>query len=122
MKVLWEHDKNLTIQEITNCMDGLSVASITQSIKHLINKKAVVVSEHILVSNVYARTFKTCFTQEEFLAGEFKRLQKSVFGTKKSNVIGIAAALFNNSGKGEIKAEQIDELQKIIDEKKQELK
>ena len=121
MKILWDEGKNLTIQEITGRMEGLSVPSITQAMKHLINKKAVVVAEHVLVSNVYARTFKPCFNQDEFLQAEYKRVHTSVFGSKKFGARGFMAALFNNSSKDEIGAEEINELQKIIDAKKKEI-
>lgn len=122
MKVLWNHERPITIQEISNQFESLSVASVTQAMKHLINKKAVKVQEHILVSNVYARAFVPCFTNEEYLAGEYKRLQKNILGRKTFSAIGAIAALFDNSGKDEIKAEDIDELQKIIDKRKNELK
>lgn len=121
MKVLWDSDKHLTIQEMNGHLDGLSVASITQAIKHLVNKKSVVVSEHILVSNVYARTFKTCYTREEFLAEEFKRLQKCVLGINKANVAAITATLFNNVEDEELNIEQLDELLKLIEAKKEKL-
>lgn len=41
MKVLWEQETDLTIQEIVNNMSGkkLSIASVTQAMKHLIEKK-----------------------------------------------------------------------------------
>lgn len=121
MKVLWKQEKPTTIQEISSEFESLSVASVTQAMKHLINKKAVKVQEHILVSNVYARAFIPCFTNEEYLAGEYKRLQKSIFNRKTFSTLGAVAALFNNSGKDEIKSEDFDELQKIIDKRKNEL-
>lgn len=123
MKVLWEHE-NLTIQEIASYLkeDKLSVASITQVIKHLMAKKAVVVGKHVLVSSVYARTFLPCFTKEEFLSAEFARLQKNVFGLKKINPMGIIAALLNSSGNEEVSLEDVEKLQKLINERKNLLK
>lgn len=117
MKVLWEHGMELTIQEIANHLSErkLSVASITQAMKHLVTKEAVVVKQHVLVSNVYARTFIPCFDREEFLAAEFKRLQKSVFGKKKINLIGIVAALLDSESDMEMSAKELKKLQDIID-------
>lgn len=76
MGVLWNSKDNLTIQQITDKLNSYSIPSITQAMKHLVNKKAVVVAEHILVSNVYARTFKTCYTPEDYFEAELKRLRK----------------------------------------------
>lgn len=63
MGVLWNHDRSLTIQEIANGIkdEKISVASVTQAIKRMVSKKAITVSDHILVSNVYARTFIPSF-------------------------------------------------------------
>ena len=120
MKVLWESHAGLTIQEIKNNLKEkeLSIASITQSMKHLVKKKATNVSDYVLVSNVYARSYSPCFSREEYLSAEFKRLQKSVFGTKKVNTLGIIVALMDNEGDEGMKLEEAKELQKIIDNKK----
>ena len=126
MRVLWEHEQSLTIQEITQYMkeDGISVASVTQAIKHLTKKKAVAVSEHVLVSNVYARTFITCFTQEEFLASEVARMQRSIFGAKKlgfGGVRAVMASLLENDGE-KLGEEEERLLQGIINAKKETAK
>ena len=88
MRVLWENAEPLTIQGLTELLskEKLSVQSVTQSIKHLVVKGAVQVCGHVLVSNVYARTFSACFGQEEYMATEIRRLSNSIF-SKKSFVI-----------------------------------
>ena len=123
MRVLWENSDSLTIQEIANRMieEKISVQSITQAIKHLVSKKAVQVSKHVLVSNVYARTFCPCFSQEQYLSGEIKRLQKSIFCKNPPNTISIIATLLQNSDDIAMDKNSIEELQKIIDDKKKEL-
>ena len=124
MKVMWEHDTSLTIQEIASYLKEkeVSVPSITQAIKHLILKKAVLVNSHVLVSNVYARTFSPCFSREEYVAAELKRLQKGVFGNKKVNTAGIFAALLNNDNNENISLDEAEELERIISDKKRKLK
>lgn len=123
MRVLWEHEKDLTIQEIGKQLEdeGISVASVAQSVKHLIKKKAVVVSEHVLVASVYARTFRPCYNQEDFLKAEFHRLQKSVLGSKKINMAEVAMSLLSSDANKEIQVKEVEDLQKIIDEKKEQL-
>ena len=120
MRVLWESESNLTIQEIAGRLheDKLSVQSITQAMKRLVSKKVVVVSEHVLVSNVYARTFEPCYSQDEYLASEIDRLMGSIFLKKRASTVSVMATLINNSDEQEISLDQIDELQKIIEQKK----
>lgn len=123
MRVLWEHERDLTIQEIGKQLEdeGISVASVAQSVKHLIKKKAVVVSEHVLVASVYARTFRPCYDQEEFLKAEFCRLQKSVLGSKRINMVGVAMSLLTSNENKGVQVEDVEELQNFIDKKKEQL-
>lgn len=123
MKVLWEQGRGLTIQEITSCIQEkkISVASVAQAVKHMLAKEAIEVSAHVPVSNVYARTFSPCFSQEEFLASEFQRMQEAVFG-KRCHTAGITAAFLGSESAKNIEAEELDELQKIIDEKRKQIK
>lgn len=124
MRVLWENEHHLTIQEIGTYLEkaGISTASVAQSMKHLIKKKAVTVCEHVPVANVYARTFAPCFSQEEFLAKEIDRLQRSVLGVKKLSLGGITAALLKSDAGRKISVEEIEELQQIMDVRKEQLK
>lgn len=123
MKVLWQHDRGLTIQEITACIEEkkISTASVAQAVKHMLAKEAIEVGKHVPVANVYARTFATCFSQKEFLASEFSRMQEAVYG-RRCHTAGIAAAFLGSESAKNIEAEEMDELQKIIDEKKKQMK
>lgn len=119
MRVLWGHDRALTIQEISNFLkdEKLSVQSVTQVMSRLVSKKAVIVSEHVLVSNVYARAFTPAITQQQVLDSEINHLQHSIFGKNKLSTLGLVAALLNNDG-GEVSPEDMEELQRIIEQKK----
>lgn len=122
MRVMWESNKSMTIQNMAESLkkEKISAASITQAMQRMVAKKAVKVDNHVLVSSVYARAFRPSFSQEEFLAAEFKRLQKSIFGTRKISREVVMAALFDADG-DEIEAEEAEALQRIIDAKKNQL-
>lgn len=61
MKVLWESQHELTNSEIAESMKDqkVSVASVAQTMKRLLEKGAVCVGDHVLVSNVYARNISS---------------------------------------------------------------
>ena len=122
MRVLWESTRSLTIQEITEILkeEKLSPQSVTQSVNHLVKKGAAKVDEHILVSNVYARTFSTCFGQEEYMAAEIKRLSKTLFCKRLPDMTNVLVALMENNDGQVIGARDIEAIQKIIDKKKGE--
>ncbi len=121
MKVLWDHE-GITIQEMGTHLkdDKLSVPSISQSVKHLIGKNAIVIDEFVLVNSKYARTFRTCFTKEQYLAAEYKRLQQFLFNAKKADLPGITAALLGNGSTG-VSVEDLDEMKRLIDQKRKQI-
>lgn len=123
MNVLWAHDEAMTIQEITDGLEDkkISMPSVKQSIRRMLKKKSVMVCESVLVATVYARTFRPCFTHEEFLAAEYTRLQNSVYGGRGKNPISTVAALMYNYEESDITAEDIKQLYIYIDEKKKQI-
>lgn len=123
MGVLWEHDQCLTSQEIADYMkkDKISAASVMQAMKRLVEKKAVTVSDLVPVSRVYARAFSPSYSKEEFLAREFGRLQKFVSNSNRIDITEITASLLNDDENQDIKLEDVEELQKLIEHKKKQL-
>lgn len=123
MNVLWEYDTAMTIQEISGKLEKekISMPSVKQCIRYLLAKKAVRVCESVLVGTVYARTFRACFSQEEFLMSEYMRLQKSVYGGKKKNPASIVVAMMCNNEENDVSVEEVEHLQAYIDEKKKQI-
>lgn len=123
MGVLWDHERCMTSQEIADCLkkEKISVASVMQAVKRLVEKKAVTVGDLVPVSRVYARAFSPSYSKEEFLAKEFGRLQKFVSHSNKVNIAGITAALLNNEKTKNLKLEDIEELQRLVEQKKEQL-
>lgn len=95
MKVLWDSDKGLTIQEIANELkeEKISAPSVTQAMQRLTAKEAVKVSDYVLVVSSYTRMFIPAFSREEFMAEELNRLNKSLWGKGTSTIPNVVAAL-----------------------------
>lgn len=122
MGVLWEQGRDMTVQEISDCLSGekLSPSSVSQAMKRLLKKKAVTVSERRQVVNVYARAFLPNFGREEFIRAEIERLGGKLSFRKRLGMAGIAAELLR-SDTAQISRKEMEELQAIIDRKKKEL-
>lgn len=92
MKVLWESQHELTNSEIAESMKDqkVSVASVAQTMKRLLEKGAVCVGNHVLVSNVYARTFHPCITRKEFVRQELIRLCDTAY---RDQIVGMQEIL-----------------------------
>lgn len=123
MAVMWDHDQCLTSQEIAEYLkdDKISASSVMQAMKRLVKKKAVIVSDLVPVSRVYARAFTPRYSKEEFLAAEFGRLQKFVSNSNRINITGITASLLSNDENQEIELKDIEELQSLVEHKRKQL-
>ncbi len=115
MRTLWDSKEPLTIAEMAKRLERekISAASVGQAIKKLLGKNAVMVKEYIPSANVYARAFVPVFDREDFLAMEFKRLHKNVFGDNNTGMEAIVTKLLTVDKKAS--REQIKEIQAVID-------
>ena len=123
MGILWDHEESMTSHEIAECMEGekVSPSSVMQAIKRMVEKEAVVVSDHVPVSRVYARAFVPSYSREEFMAAEFNRLKNVISASKKIDVSGIAACLIENTEDEDLELKDMEELSQLIEEKKKKL-
>ena len=120
MKVLWDADKGLTIQEIANELkaEKISAPSVTQAMQRLVAKAAVKVSDYVLVVSSYTRKFVPAFNREEFMAEEMSRLSRSLWGKGKSTVSNVVAALgfLKEKNAENISIEDMKGIRQIIDD------
>ena len=120
MKVLWDSDKGLTIQEIANELkeEKISAPSVTQAMQRLVAKEAVKVSDYVLVVSSYTRMFVPAFSREEFMAEELNRLNKSLWGKGTSTIPNVVAALgfLKEKNVESISIEDMKGIRQIIDD------
>lgn len=120
MKVLWDKGESLTINEVSECMNqqgaSISVASVAQVMKKLLEKDMVKVCEHKLVSNVYARTFEPVLKREAYIGDEINRLKRVISVDKRISTMGIFQTLLRNTGDGSLDENDLEELDNILKE------
>lgn len=125
MKVLWDSERSMTNSEIAEELKeetNLSVASVAQLVKRLLQKDVLEVGEHVPVANVYARTFKPKLTREEFIAGELLHIQKATSSDKNKGLKGIFAALFMVEKENGVNRQELEAIEHFIQKKKEEMK
>ena len=125
MKVLWDSERAMTNSEIAEELKeetNLSVASVAQLVKRLLQKDVLEVGEHVPVANVYARTFKPKLTREEFIAGELLHIQKATSSDKNKGLKGIFAALFMVEKENGVNSQELEAIEHFIQKKKEEMK
>lgn len=122
MKILWDNNADMTISEIATCLKEkrISQGSVAQVIKRLLDKKMVTVNEHVLVSNVYARTFTPCIKREEYIMQALMRL--NVVSPKSCiKPLSIVASLLESNLSDDLSEDDINVLETIIRNKKERL-
>ena len=125
MKVLWDSERAMTNSEIAEELKeetDLSLASVAQLVKRLLQKGVLEVCEHVPVANVYARTFRPKLTREEFIAGELRYIQKATSSDQKKGLKGIFAALFMVEKENGVNRQDLESFEHFIQKKKEEMK
>lgn len=118
LKVLWDSQTSLTVNEITEKMNAagmmLSSASVAQVMKKLLEKKAVEVAEHKLTANIYSRAFVSVMSREDYMNAEIRRLQNVLSINRQVSTLGLFQTLLQNSGNGLMDEKDIDEMESIL--------
>lgn len=112
MKILWNSDKPLIASEILKKNDSLNINTIQACLRALVTKQFIKVDGIVYSGTVLTRSYSPLVSQEEFL------------GTACQDIIGKAktSSLIASLIDTETSLEELDELEKLIEEKKKELK
>ena len=92
MDVLWNNEKDLTINEISEISDDpkLTVACIAQVIPRLLKKEFIHVEKFMPVNTKYARTFLADISRQDYMEDELHRLfQKTGIKAMLSTLVQI---------------------------------
>ena len=106
MDVLWNHERELTINEISELSDNpkLTIPCIAQVVPRLLKKELIHVERFIPVNTKYARTFLPDVTRQDYMEGELNRL------FKKTGVKAILSTLvhINNQEENDVLLNDLD--------------
>lgn len=120
MNIMWSEKRPLSRSDIINLSKERSwkASSIHILLNQLLEKEAIYVDGFVKTGKNYGRTFSTCFTEEEYYVMQFKN-SNSYKNSKLSSLINFVSSLVNTE---DIDNETINTLEKILDDKRRELK
>lgn len=122
IEVMWKMNKPLSKTEILNLTPNRSWSktSIHPLLNKLLEKGAIKVDGFVQTNKNYGRIYSPLITQDEYILSTFNQIKQSpYYATKTSVVTSIFAALIQDN---DIDDELLDELEQMIERRKQENK
>ena len=111
MKILWSSDKPLIASEILKRNDSLNINTVQACLRALVNKQFIKVADIVYSGTVLTRSYTPIVTQDEYLDFAYQ----DIVGKGKSS--SLIASLIDS----ETSPEELDLIEKMIQQKKQEL-
>ncbi|MBM6970971.1 BlaI/MecI/CopY family transcriptional regulator [Mordavella massiliensis] len=111
MKILWSSDKPLIASEILKRNDSLNINTVQACLRALVNKQFIKVADIVYSGTVLTRSYTPIVTQDEYLDFAYQ----DIVGKGKAS--SLIASLIDS----ETSPEELDLIEKMIQQKKQEL-
>lgn len=112
MKILWSSDKPLIASEILKGNDSLNINTVQACLRALVNKQFIKVADIVYSGTVLTRSYTPLVSREDFL----ETACQDIIG--KAKVSSLIASLIDT----ETNLSELEELEKLIEQKKEELK
>lgn len=112
MKILWSSDKPLIASEILKRNDSLNINTVQACLRALVNKQFIKVADIVYSGTVLTRSYTPLVSREDFLGTACQ----DIIG--KAKVSSLIASLIDT----ETNLDELEELEKLIEQKKEELK
>lgn len=111
MKILWSSDKPLIASEVLKRNDSLNINTVQACLRALVNKQFIKVADIVYSGTVLTRSYTPIVTQDEYLDFAYQ----DIVGKGKAS--SLIASLIDS----ETSPEELDLIEKMIQQKKQEL-
>lgn len=125
MSVLWDSKQDLTNNEISELVAErgtvMSIPSVSQVTKKLLDRKVIGVKDFKQTGTVYARTFVPLVSKEVYLQSELERIQKVMSSDRILGTAGIFQMLLGQAERKKMTKEEKEKLREILDAAKEEL-
>ena len=112
MKVLWDSQTPLVASDITKRHDKLNISTVQAALRVLSKEEIVEVADIVYSGTVLTRAYRPTISRDEYFSQTYRDISEGLSG------ISLIASLIDK----ETTLEELDRLEKIIKNKKQEIK
>lgn len=118
METMWKMNRPLSRSEIIELTPNRTwkKSSIHILINKMLEKEVIKVDGFVRTNKNYGRTYAPLITKDDYIVSTFDKIKTSYFDSKSSAVTSIFAALIQDK---DINDELLDELQQMIERRKQ---
>ncbi|MGF0031378.1 BlaI/MecI/CopY family transcriptional regulator [Bariatricus sp. SGI.154] len=111
MKILWNSDKPLIASDIVKQNETLNINTVQACLRSLVANKSIEVTDIVYSGTVLTRRYAPLISKEEYLDNTYK----DILG--KGQTFSLIASLIDS----ETSLSELEELEKIIAQKKQDI-
>lgn len=112
MKTLWNSDKSLTASDIVKQNELLNINTVQACLRTLIKNNSIKVADIVYSGTVLTRSYSPIISSEEY----FGNFYKDILGKKQT--VPLIKSLIDS----ETNLEELEQLEKLIAQKKREIK
>lgn len=116
LNILWNQNEPMLASEITKCDERLSINTVQATVKNLLKKNLVKVTDIVYSGTVLSRRYAPTVNKADFLKEDLMNYFQKVMSDISS--FGILSALLDSK---EVDIETLDKLEQLIKEKKEKL-
>ena len=120
LKILWTSEDALTASGISEHGDGISINTVQATLKKLLKRDLIHVDQIVYSGTVLSRAYRPSVSQEDFELKRYVSNMKRIQGNDFSCSQFVASFLGQESNRQKIRQE-IDQLELLLAQKKQEL-
>lgn len=111
MEIMWEENRPMIASEIVSRGKDLNINTVQASLRSLMKKEYIVMPEVVYSGTVLSRSYKPCVSKERYIAEMCKGIEK----------YAESGALLASFIEKEDSMEVLDELERMIQERKSKL-
>ena len=120
LKILWTSEEALTASGISERGGGISINTVQATLKKLLKRDLIHVDQIVYSGTVLSRAYRPSVSQEDFELKRYVSNMKRIQGNDFSCSQFVASFLGQESNRQKIRQE-IDQLELLLAQKKQEL-
>lgn len=120
MNILWESSVSLTASEISGKQESLSINTVQALLKKLLKKELIKIDQIVYSGTVLCRSYCPSISPEVFETQKYMDSMREI-GIKNFTTSHFVAALLEQEKDSAKALNEIEELEKLLSEKKLEL-